>query len=189
MGARQYSPLVGRFLQVDPIKGGNANDYTYVGDPINQFDLNGQQGSGSFCYNSHSAAYCRKHPGANSLPTKPGPGATSGGDIISAVTDFASDNAAPILQGTGVILSVAALTAASVAAAPVIIIALTTAATVSLAASQFAKGGKCAGWRALEVSLWGAVPGVGTSAFGWDLVTEADASFLTNLAPLSNSCP
>jgi RHS repeat-associated protein len=43
MGVRLYSPLLGRFLQVDPEPGGNATDYDYcVGDPINCFDLDGR---------------------------------------------------------------------------------------------------------------------------------------------------
>ena len=41
MGARQYTPLLGRFIETDPIQGGTPNDYTYPGDPINQTDLNG----------------------------------------------------------------------------------------------------------------------------------------------------
>jgi RHS repeat-associated protein len=42
MGARQYVPSIGRFLQVDPVEGGSANDYEYCsGDPINCNDLTG----------------------------------------------------------------------------------------------------------------------------------------------------
>ena len=43
MGARPYHTGIGRFLSVDPIEAGNASDYTYPNDPINQNDLNGQR--------------------------------------------------------------------------------------------------------------------------------------------------
>ena len=43
MGVRLYSPVLGRFLQSDPIPGGSSNPYDYAGqDPINTFDLDGK---------------------------------------------------------------------------------------------------------------------------------------------------
>ena len=43
MGVRLYDPRLGRFLEVDPVEGGSANDYDYVaGDPINSFDIDGR---------------------------------------------------------------------------------------------------------------------------------------------------
>ncbi len=44
MGVRLYNPTSGRFLQVDPIRGGNANAYSYPTDPILGFDLDGKFG-------------------------------------------------------------------------------------------------------------------------------------------------
>jgi RHS repeat-associated protein len=44
MGARPYSPLLGRFLSADPVLAGSANPYEYsAADPINNLDLDGRK--------------------------------------------------------------------------------------------------------------------------------------------------
>jgi hypothetical protein len=42
MGARQYSPILGRFLETDPVESGVDNDSNYPEDPVNHDDLSGE---------------------------------------------------------------------------------------------------------------------------------------------------
>ena len=73
MGERLYAPALGRFLQTDPIKGGNANNYDYcTADPINCTDLNGRWGwhhhwrkwgQTAWRYASHAGRWTRHYVG------------------------------------------------------------------------------------------------------------------------------
>ncbi|MEU1472402.1 DNRLRE domain-containing protein [Streptomyces sp. NPDC005761] len=42
MGVRVYDPTIGRFLQNDPVYGGNTSAYIYPADPIGQSDTSGE---------------------------------------------------------------------------------------------------------------------------------------------------
>jgi large repetitive protein len=49
MGVRLYNRSTGLFTNTDPVEGGNANAYTYPSDPVNSFDLDGQERCGWKC--------------------------------------------------------------------------------------------------------------------------------------------
>lgn len=52
MGVRLYNSSTGRFLSVDAIAGGNANQYTYPVDPVNHEDTSGLSSWWFKCYNA-----------------------------------------------------------------------------------------------------------------------------------------
>jgi RHS repeat-associated protein len=59
MGVRLYNATTGRFLQVDPVYGGSANDYDYCnGDPVNCTDLDGRCPiPGPICWGYNAGSY------------------------------------------------------------------------------------------------------------------------------------
>ncbi|WP_422732959.1 LamG-like jellyroll fold domain-containing protein [Micromonospora sp. WMMD558] len=87
MGVRLYSPGIGRFLQVDPIDGGNATAYDYcAGDPVNCTDLDGKWGWGSIKKGLSKVAKVASY--ASMIP---GPIGTIAG-VVSAVSYAATGN-------------------------------------------------------------------------------------------------
>lgn len=87
MGVRLYSPGIGRFLQMDPVDGGNATAYDYcAGDPVNCTDLDGKWGWGSIKRGLSKVARVASY--ASMIP---GPIGTIAG-VVSAVSYAATGN-------------------------------------------------------------------------------------------------
>ena len=87
MGVRLYQPSLGRFLEVDPIRGGSANDYVYANqDPVNASDPKGAfyticDGSVDCAVQEGGCYVCHSYPTNGSdfnLPTAPKPGSITG---------------------------------------------------------------------------------------------------------------
>jgi len=160
MGARLYSTVLGRFLQVDPVPGGGVNAYAYPPDPVNMNDYSGMVGTAD----SYSA--WRSH---KVNPTKDGnlraQRISTNGTIFGHVQDFARSNvggtARAVLEGLSLALWIAAFafTAAACALCLVVAGAVSTAGLVVGAASTTltctAEGGS-----------FGCVAGVATLGLG-----------------------
>jgi RHS repeat-associated protein len=106
MGARVYLPVLGRFLQTDPVQGGSANDYDYVNaDPVNGLDL-----AGTFSWKS---AVKVATSAAEVVSFVPGPigtvasGVAVAGQLVQGNKQAAAMNALGMIPGGKLVGSVA----------------------------------------------------------------------------------
>ena len=73
MGDRPYDATLGRFLSIDPIDGGSANNYDYTNqDPVNNYDLTGTSSTNSAPIITQAKKKPKKKPprhGPSGVPT------------------------------------------------------------------------------------------------------------------------
>jgi RHS repeat-associated protein len=137
MGARPYDPLLARFLEIDPIEGGNTNDYDYCsGDPISCTDLDGQIGISIGPLKIGDGCPLGKNPN----------GSCRGSDTARNLAKGAGDIARTAWEHRAEIASAAALACALASAGAC---AGVTAIALMASASK----------RAESVKNWGDVPG------------------------------
>jgi RHS repeat-associated protein len=158
MGARGYSPTLGRFLEVDPAESGATfSDYAYVADPVNFSDLNGQ-----WCLPvvghifDKRPGHPKECPGAKGATTALRDTATL---TAGAVAGFALATGDAVCSGVTVMTMTVPCTAASVAAGAAV------AKIVPRVATRVGKTLWTAG-RGWVQCLQGTAPGEG-GCYGW----------------------
>jgi RHS repeat-associated protein len=164
MGVRLYSPALGRFLQVDPVPGGNSTAYDYCSaDPVNCSDLDGKWGWSSFKKALNVVATVASY--ASMIP---GPIGTIAG-VVSAVAYVATGNWQEAAWAIGGAAAAMVGAGAAVKAAKI-------AVTAVRASSKAAKFGS---WAAKAGRAVKAVVTRGCNSFAPDTpVLMADGSYL-----------
>lgn len=107
MGARTYIPVLGRFLQIDPVEGGVDNSYVYPVDPVNDFDLTGQW--------SLKSAFKKIATVTSLVSVIPGPIGMAAAGVSAAAYAAAGDKKNALIMAAGV--AAAAVGAGSVVVA------------------------------------------------------------------------
>ena len=77
MGVRVYNPATGTFTESDAVLGGNANPYTYPGDPVNGSDLTGKF---HICW-----LWCSDNPTVPTLMKQHWRGVVAGAELIGVI--------------------------------------------------------------------------------------------------------